>query len=182
MTELERMRNGAVFNPLDAELRQLRFQARERCARFGHAPTPGNLRRLTALFDRCGQHTFIEPGVQVDYGTQIRLADRVYLNFGCVLLDSAWIEIGEGSLLGPGVNLYTVTHPLSAARRAQGEEYASPITLGRNVWVGGQSIILPGVTVGDHAVIAAGSVIRDPVPARVLVAGNPARWVKDLPD
>ncbi|MEX2366041.1 MAG: DapH/DapD/GlmU-related protein, partial [Pseudohongiellaceae bacterium] len=106
----------------------------------------------------------------------------VYLNFGCILLDSSWIDIGEGSLLGPGVHLYTVTHPLSAVQRSTGEEYARPITLGRNVWVGGQSIILPGVTIGDDAVVAAGSVVREPVPARVLVAGNPARWVKDLPD
>lgn len=182
MTELEKMRSGAVFNPLDADLRQLRFQARERCARFAHAPTPGNLRRLTALFDSCGQHTFIEPGVQIDYGTQIRLADRVYLNFGCVLLDSAWIEIGEGSLLGPGVHLYTVSHPLATAQRARGDEFARPIKLGQNVWVGGQTIILPGVTIGDHAVIAAGSVVRESVPARTLVAGNPASRVKVLPD
>lgn len=181
MTELDKMRSGAVFNPLDPELRQLRFQARERCARFAHAPTPGNLRRLTALFEACGQHTFIEPGIQVDYGTQIRLADRVYLNFGCVLLDSAWIDIGEGSLVGPGVHLYTVSHPLHTEQRARGEEFARPITLGRNVWVGGQTIILPGVTLGDGAVVAAGSVVRESVPARTLVAGNPARWVKDLP-
>ncbi|WP_028670025.1 sugar O-acetyltransferase [Saccharospirillum impatiens] len=182
MTELEKMRGSAVFNPLDPELRQLRFQARERCARFAHAPTPGNLRRLTTLFDHCGQHTFIEPGVQVDYGTQVRLADRVYLNFGCVLLDSTWIEIGQGSMLGPGVHLYTVSHPLAASERARGDQFAQPIRLGMNVWVGGQAIILPGVTIGDNAVVAAGSVVRESVPANTLVAGNPACRVKELPD
>jgi maltose O-acetyltransferase len=182
MTELDKMRAGAVFNPQDSELRQLRFQARERCARFAHSPSPGNLKRITTLFDACGQQTFIEPGLQVDYGTQIRLSERVYLNFGCVLLDSSWIEIGRGTLLGPGVHLYTVTHPLSAEQRARGHEMAKPIKLGRNVWVGGKSVILPGVTVGDNAVIAAGSVLRDDVPANVLVAGNPARQVRALPD
>lgn len=182
MTELDKMRCGALFNSLDSELRQLRVQARERCARFAHSPSPGNLKRVTTLFDRCGRHVFIEPGIQLDYGSQIRMADHVYLNFGCVLLDSSWIEIGEGSLLGPEVHLYTVTHPLSARQRAKGHEQAKPIKLGQNVWVGGKSVILPGVTVGDNSVIAAGSVVRGDVPDNVLVAGNPAKPVKALPD
>jgi maltose O-acetyltransferase len=180
MTELEKMRSGAVFNPLDHALLQLRRQARERCARYAHSPSPGNLKRITALFDACGQKTFVEPGLQVDYGTQIRLADNVYLNFGCVLLDSSWITIGKGSLLGPDVHLYTVSHPLLPTERATGQEQARPINLGQNVWVGGKSIILPGVTVGDNAVIAAGSIVRGDVPANVLVAGNPARQIKSL--
>lgn len=178
--ELEKMRRGEPYSPLDKELRQLRRQAREACARFNHHPSPGHLKRLKQLFDQCGEHCHIEPGLQLDYGTQIRLGSGVYLNFDCVVLDCSWVTLGDNTLVGPGVHFYTVTHPLDPEQRKTRIEHASPITVGANAWIGGRAVILPGVEIGDNAVVAAGAVVQSDVPANTLVAGVPAKIVRAL--
>ena len=113
------------------------------------------------------------------YGVNIHLGEGVYMNAGCVILDCARVEIGGRTLLGPAVQRYTI-HPLDAKERADFIETARPVTLGRNVWIGGGAIVLPGVTIGDNAVVGAGSVVTKDVPAGHLVVGNPAKVVKEI--
>ena len=122
----------------------------------------------------------ITPPFQCDYGYNITLGEGVYFNVNCVVLDVAPVRIGARTLMGPGVQLYTASHPMSPEERAGGLELGVPITIGEDVWIGGGAIVCPGVTIGDGAVIGAGSVVTRDVPARVFAAGNPCRVIRSL--
>jgi len=122
-----------------------------------------------------GRHVMVRPPFHCDYGFNIRLGDGVFLNFNCVLLDVVSIEIGAGTQIGPGVHIYAADHPRDPALRRQGLECGKPVKVGSNVWIGGGAILLPGVTIGDDAIIGAGAVVTRDVPPGVAVAGNPAR-------
>jgi maltose O-acetyltransferase len=158
MTEFEKMIRGETFNGIDTDLRLRRETARLACAKFNAHPSKGNLRHITRLFSEFGS-VVIEPGFQCDYGSQIYLGKNVFINFHCVFLDSAPIHIGDDVLIGPGVQLYTVDHPRDAELRASGECFTQPITIGNNVWIGGGAKILPGINVGNNAIIAANAVV-----------------------
>ena len=158
MTEFEKMLNGEHFNGVDTDLRLRRETARLACAKFNSHPSKGNLRHITRLFAELGS-VVIEPGFQCDYGSQIHLGERVYINFQCVFLDSAAIHIGNDVLIGPGAHFYTVDHPRDARQRAEGQCFARPIHIGNNVWIGGGAKILPGVSIADNAIIAANAVV-----------------------
>ena len=127
-----------------------------------------------------GADTVIRPPFACDYGANIRLGRNGFVNFNCVFLDCAPIEIGDDLQMGPAVQLYTAEHPLDAATRRSGLESARPIRIGNDVWIGGGVIILAGVTIGDGVVVGAGSVVTRDVPAARIVAGNPARIVRSL--
>nr|WP_240537060.1 sugar O-acetyltransferase [Marinomonas flavescens] len=158
MTEFDKMRQGLAFNGIDTDLRLRREAARLACAKYNAHPSKGNLRHITRLFAEFGS-LVIEPGFQCDYGTQIHIGERGYINFNCVFLDSAQITLGDDVLIGPGVHLYTVDHPRDAATRAAGECHAKPISIGNKVWIGGGAKILPGITIGDNAIIGANVVV-----------------------
>ncbi|MBD5771870.1 sugar O-acetyltransferase [Marinomonas colpomeniae] len=158
MTEFEKMLNGENFNGIDTDLRLRREAARLACAKFNAHPSKGNLRHVTRLFSEFGS-VVIEPGFQCDYGSQIHIGERVYINFQCVFLDSAAIHIGNDVLIGPGAHLYTVDHPREADLRAVGHCFARPIHIGNNVWIGGGAKILPGISIGDNAIIAANAIV-----------------------
>lgn len=182
-TEREKMIAGDWYVATDPELNALRTRARRTRARRLVArynasdPEAAAERRtlLDELFAGVGANVIIEPPFQCDYGGQVTLGDRVFMNFDCVLLDCAPITIGADTLIGPAVQLYTAIHPLDAATRASGIEAARPITIGRRVWIGGGAIVMPGVTIGDDAVIGAGSVVTRDVPPGAIAVGNPAR-------
>ncbi len=183
-TEREKMLAGELYNPYEPELTAARRKARDLTKAFnatGDADAALRTQLLQSLFGTCPASVFIEPMFQCDYGTNIHLGERVFMNFGCVILDCAEVRIGDGTLMGPGIHIYAGTHPLSAAVRRSGLEFAKPVTIGADVWIGGGAIILPGVTIGDRAVIGAGSVVTRDVPAGVVVVGNPARVVKEIP-
>ena len=163
---------GELYDATDPELTADRERARALLQRYANERDPA---LLGTLFERLGKGAVIEAPFHCDYGWNIALGERVYANAFCVLLDCAPIEIGDRALLGPGVHLYTATHPLEAAERRQGLEYARPIAIGDDAWLGGGSIVLPGVSVGEAAVVGAGSVVTRDVPPGVTVAGNPAR-------
>jgi maltose O-acetyltransferase len=127
-----------------------------------------------------GETAWIEPPFFCDYGWNISLGDRAFLNFNCVVLDCAPVEIGALALLGPAVQVSTATHPVDPRERESGLEFARPITIGRNVWIGAAAIVGPGVTIGDDSVIGAGAVVLRDVPAGVLAAGNPCRVIREL--
>ena len=163
---------GELYDARDPELVEARERARLLLARYN---ATGDREALTALFGRLANDTVVEPPFHCDYGFNISVGRRFYANVNCVFLDCAPIEIGDHVLLGPGVHLYAATHPLDAAERRGGLELAKPISVGDDAWLGGGTIVLPGVTIGARAVVGAGSVVTRDVSADERVAGNPAR-------
>lgn len=182
-TEREKMLAGDPYDPLDPELVADRDRARDLCWDLNATrERDRDLRRriLTALFAAGGDTVWMQPPFYCDYGSNIRLGNRVFFNFNCVVLDVCEVTIGDFTLFGPAVQVYTATHPMEAEARRR-HESGKPIAIGSDVWVGGGAMILPGVTVGDRAVIGAGSVVTRDVPAGVFAAGNPCRVIRDIP-
>jgi maltose O-acetyltransferase len=182
-TERERMVAGELYDAGDPELTQARARARELTARYNAtALDDADERRalLTELLGAYGEDAWIEPPFFCDYGWNIDLGERVFMNFNCVVLDVAPVKIGPRTMVGPAVQVCTATHPLDAVERASGLEYAKPIELGSDVWVGAAAVIGPGVSIGDGTVIGAGSIVVRDVPAGVLAAGNPCRVIREL--
>ncbi|MDP4946471.1 MAG: sugar O-acetyltransferase [Alishewanella sp.] len=183
VTEYEKMLNAQWYNPLDKTLRELRLATRQLLYKFNKtSPEQVKIRRTLQqdLFAEVGRDVFIEPPFFCDYGQHIRLGDKVFFNFNCVVLDVGWVTIGNNVFFGPAVQIYTVNHPLGADERRSGIEQALPINIADDVWIGGGVIICPGVSIGARSVIAAGSVVTQDVPADVVVAGNPGRVLRRL--
>jgi maltose O-acetyltransferase len=181
--EKAKMLSGDLYDPSDPTLVAEREQARALTRWYNgtSADESGTRRRILGeLLGATGDRLRVEPPFRCDYGSNVHVGDDVYLNVGCVFLDVRRVTLGDSCLLGPGVHVYTATHPLDPAERASGLEYGEPVALGDDVWVGGQAVVTPGVTVGDAAVVGAGAVVTDDVPAGVVVAGNPARVVREL--
>jgi maltose O-acetyltransferase len=172
---------GELYNPFDPGLVQARLDAKALCARLNALPEDDPSRRdlLIDLFGSGGDTVAVTSPFQCDYGSNIELGEKVFFNFNCVVLDVCKVSIGAFTLFGPAVQVYTPLHPLDATRRRV-EEYGKPVTIGSDVWVGGGAIILPGVTIGDRAVIGAGSVVTRDIPADVFAAGNPCRVIRTI--
>ncbi|HEX2203348.1 MAG TPA: sugar O-acetyltransferase [Longimicrobium sp.] len=182
-TEREKMLRGELYDPRDPELAAARRRARDLLHAYNHSregDAEVRARVVRELFAAAGEGVWIEPPFFCDYGSNIRLGDRVFLNFDCVVLDVAEVVIGSDTLIGPAVQIYTATHPLGAVERRAGLEAAKPVSIGADVWIGGGAILLPGVRVGARSVIAAGSVVTKDVPDGVVAAGNPCRVLRPL--
>jgi maltose O-acetyltransferase len=182
-SERDKMLAGAPYLAADPELVALRRQARRLVRRYndtGEDEAEARLALLRLLLGACGPRVEIEPPFRCDYGHNIRVGDGFYMNFDGVILDCAPVEIGRDVLCGPGVHIYTATHPLRASERASGLESALPVTIGDRVWLGGGVIVCPGVRVGADTTIGAGSVVTRDVPPGVLAAGNPCRVIRAL--
>jgi len=174
---------GQLYRAGDAELVAARIHARQVVRAYNASdPAAEDERRalLTGLFARFGEGATIEPPFHCDYGWNISLGDRAYINVDCVILDCAPVTIGALSLIGPGVRLCAATHPVDPVPREAAHEYALPIVVGRNVWVGAGVVIGPGVTIGENSVVGAGSVVTRDVPADVVAAGSPCRVLRHL--
>ncbi len=183
-TEWDLMLAGEMYLSADPGLVAARKRAR-RLGRLYDATTedePDRRREiLRELLGESGERVEIEPPFRCDYGSLIRVGDGFYANFGCVILDCNRITIGRDVKFGPGVHVYAAHHPLDpTARNATGRELASPVTIGDGVWVGGRSILLPGVTIGEGTTIGAGSIVTRPIPPRVVAAGVPCRVIRAL--
>ena len=135
---------------------------------------------LKYLFGRVEDGIKIEAPFFCDYGFNIKVGKNFYMNFDCVILDCAEVEIGDNVLCGPKVQIYTPCHPIDPAERLSGVEFAKKIKIGNNVWIGGGAIICPGVTIGDNTTIGAGSVVTKNIPANVVAVGNPCKVIKKL--
>ena len=173
---------GELYDPLDAELAAARERARDLCRELNDSrdsQAAARRRILLALFGAGGDTVWMQPPFHCDYGANIKLGTRVFFNFNCVVLDVCRVQIGSFTLFGPAVQIYTATHPLNAELRRK-QEFAKPIAIGSDVWVGGGAIILPGVRIGARAVIGAGSVVTRDVPEGAFAAGNPCRVIRDL--
>ncbi|TMW65251.1 hypothetical protein Poli38472_009418 [Pythium oligandrum] len=181
-TEKEKMLKGELYNGMVPELVAERQISRAKVQKFNDAPsmTPEATAALGDLLGSMGKDVVIEPPFRCDYGSNIYLEDGVFMNFNCVLLDVCDIRIGARTLLAPGVQIYTATHPLDPKVRATGLEFGKPITIEEDVWIGGNSIILPGVRIGRGSVIGAGSVVTKDVPPMTVYAGNPAKFIKNV--
>ena len=167
-----------LYDPFEPQRARARARAKALLARYNRsADDERNYRAslLRELLGRLGPGASIEPPFYCDYGSNIAVGERFYANTGCVVLDCEAVEIGARVKLGPLVQLLAVSHPLDAAQRALGLEYGEPISIGDDVWIGGGAILLGGLTIGDRAVVGAGSVVTRDVPADAVVAGNPAR-------
>ncbi|HOW75694.1 MAG TPA: sugar O-acetyltransferase [Candidatus Competibacteraceae bacterium] len=178
-----KMLAGELYIASDPELSSAHLRAQALLARFNATPVDAadeRHRLLTELFARWSQETVLRPTFQYDYGFNITIGDRTFINFDCVFLDCNRITIGDEVQIAPGVHIYTATHPLEAKARRSGVEYALPVSIGDGVWLGGGAIVGPGVTIGDNTVVGAGSVIIRDLPANVVAAGNPCRVIRPL--
>ena len=180
-TEKEKMLAGETYNCLDPDLeaeRQKTMKLVRLYNRAEAAPEPQAI--LRQLLGQIGQNSIIEPPFYCVYGQNIYIGDHVFLNVLCTILDCNEVHIGHHVMIGPGVQIYTAAHPLQAETRNQGWEVAKPIVIEDNVWLGGSAILLPGVRIGRNAVVGAGAVVPRSVPANTVVAGNPARVLREI--
>jgi len=181
-TERQKMLAGEMYDPFDSELVAGRERARDLCQSLNstrEAQQDERRRILRELFGAGGDSVWMQPPFFCDYGSNIELGERVFFNFNCTVLDVCRVRIGEFTLFGPSVQIYTAMHPLDAGRRRR-EEFGKPVEIGADVWVGGGAIILPGVRIGSRAVIGAGSVVTRDVPDSVFAAGNPCRVIREI--
>lgn len=174
---------GDLYIALDDDLFAEAARARRLQDRYNATGAEADAERrevLEELLAELGDHTEIRPPLYVDYGYQIRIGARSFVNFGLVALDVAAITIGDDVQIGPNVQLLTPTHPLDPQLRRDKWEAAEPITIGDNVWLGGGVIVLPGVTIGENTVVGAGAVVTKDLPANVVAVGNPAKVIREL--
>ena len=180
-TAKEKMIAGELYFANDPELVADRMFARSQSQIINQAES-AELRSqlLKETFGRTGKKIYMEPVINFDYGYNIFVGENFYANFNCTFLDVSTIEIGDNCMFAPNVQLYTATHPLHPVKRNSGLEYAKPIKIGDNVWLGGGVIVTPGVTLGNNVVVGAGSVVTKSFPDNVVIAGNPARIIKTV--
>ncbi|KAJ3150744.1 hypothetical protein HK101_001945 [Irineochytrium annulatum] len=182
--ELRAMLSGNLYNGMDPLLIEHRLAAEERQSRLNtldaRAGDEKRMELVRDLFGAVGENTVVRGPIYVDYGRNTYIGKNCYFNFNVIILDCANVSIGDNVLFAPNVQVYTAGHPLDPRLRLAGEEFAKPIVIKDNVWVGGGAIILPGVTIGENSCVAAGSVVTKDVPANVLVQGNPARISKSI--
>lgn len=191
-TEKEKMLAGELYNPGDKELITRWHYAKKLMREYANADTTDRdllNRILDELLGSHGENVWVSAPIYVDYGENIHIGNNCEINMNCVFLDCGVITIGDNCGIGPGVNIYAVTHPVNPEERlsttddgtfAFWKSLTAPVTIGNNVWIGGHSTILPGVTIGDNTTIGAGSVVTKSIPANCLAVGNPCRVVREL--
>lgn len=182
-SEKEKMMNGELYKPADPEIAADRLHARKLFFEINHTPHHEDKKiktLLKKLIPDSGKNLWIEPPFYCDYGYNLKLGDDVFMNFNCTALDVMPITIGNRTMLGPNVQLYAATHPINAVERSSGVEYAKPIVIGDDVWVGGNTTICPGVTIGSRSIIGAGSVVTKDIPSDVIAAGNPCKVIRNI--
>ena len=183
MTERERMLAGKLYYGLDEELVVGRREGRaltDRINATSEAQIEERMALFRELFGSVGETFWIEPPFRVDYGKNITVGNNFYANFDCIILDVAPVTIGDNVFFAPRVSLFTAKHPIDAGVRNSGLELASPIRIGSNVWIGGHTIINPGVTIGDNVVIGSGSVVTRDIPSNCVAAGVPCRVLRPI--
>ncbi|WP_102398679.1 sugar O-acetyltransferase [Haloimpatiens massiliensis] len=181
-SEKEKMLAGDLYNAGDEQLVKERDYARSLTFEFNHTkPSEKEIRQeiIKKLINTKGLF-HIEAPFNCDYGYNIKVGENFFANFGCTILDVNRVEIGDNVLLAPNVQIYTAAHPVDPIERLNGKECAKPIVIGNNVWVGGGTIICPGVKIGDNVTIGAGSVVTKDIPDNVIAVGNPCKVIKSI--
>ncbi len=190
MTEKKKLLNGDFYDSRNPELLSMYHNARKLLKEYNHLDSERTQERdriLTELFHYKGSGVWIEIPFFCDYGKNISIGENTFVNTNCMFLDNNTITIGKNGLIAPYVQIYTANHPLKASERiietGNGSRYrtfAQPVSIGDNVWIGGNSVILPGVTIGHNVTIGAGSVVTKSIPDNVLAFGNPCEIRKEL--
>jgi maltose O-acetyltransferase len=181
-SEMDKMLAGELYDPMDPELVRARDRARDLCQDLNttrESQQQERRRIVKELFGSGGETVWMQPPFFCDYGSNILLGERVFFNFNCVVLDVCRVTIGDYTLFGPAVQVYTATHPMNSELR-RSQEFSKPIEIGSDVWVGGGAILCPGVRIGSRAVIGAGSVVTRDIPEGVFAAGNPCRVIREI--
>lgn len=183
MTEKEKAAKGYLYDAAgDRELMEARNGCYELCYEYNHIRPPYEQGKdiIRRLFGKTGNEFTVMPPFQCDYGYNIEIGENFFANFNCIIVDCAKVKFGNHVFIAPGCGFYTAGHPLDVSQRNQGLEYAYPITVGDNVWFGGNVSVLPGVTIGSNTVIGAGSVVNFDIPSGVIAAGNPCRVIREI--
>ncbi len=184
MTEKEKMLAGMLYHSMaDKVLLEERQNCKLLCREYNNAsPVDEELRRsiMSRILGKTKNNFWIEQPFVCDYGYNIEVGENFYANYNLVILDCAKVTIGDNVLIAPNVGIYTAGHPIVAEQRNKEFEYAYPITIGNNVWIGGGVQILPGVTIGDNTVIGSGSVVTKDIPSNVVACGNPCRVMRSI--
>ena len=184
MTQFERMINGLSHHPGDPELSKIRAKIKDLLFELNYQTKPSEQQKrqqlLAEILPHCAEMPHINSPFRCDYGLNIHIGHNFFANFNCTMLDNGGIFIGDNVMLAPNVSFYTVGHPLDLELRNAGWEHAEPIRIEDNVWIGGNVVVLPGVTIGKNSVIGAGAVVTKDVPPNVLAFGNPCRVVREI--
>lgn len=183
MQEKKKMLSGKLYNPLLDGLLEDREIAKKLCYDYNQlSPEKTEEKQyiIKRLFNKTGQNFTIEPSFYCDYGYNIEIGENFYSNHNLVILDPAKVSFGDNVFIGPNCGFYTPEHPIDPEERNKGLEYAKPITVGNNVWIGGGVSVLSGVSIGDNVVIGAGSVVVKDIPANTVAVGNPCKVIKNI--
>lgn len=183
MTEKEKMLAGELYNSTDEGLANDRMNAKKLCHKYNNLEPDNYDERksiMRKLLGKTKDSFLIEPDFRCDYGYNIELGENFYSNHNLVILDPAKITFGDNVFIAPNCGFYTAGHPIDVQQRNEALEYAYPITVGNNVWIGGNVAVLPGVTIGDNVVIGAGSVVTKDIPSNVVAVGNPCRVLREI--
>ncbi len=183
MTEKEKMIKGELYDANDVALVTERTACKELCYDYNHLRPSATVERgklIRKLLGGCKESFTIEPSVWFDYGYNISIGEDFYSNHNLVILDGAKVTFGDNVFIAPNCGFYTATHPTDTKERNKGLEFAKPITIGNNVWIGAGVTVLPGVKIGDNCVIGAGSVVVRSIPENSIAVGNPCRVIKSV--
>ncbi|MCD5533301.1 sugar O-acetyltransferase [Lactobacillus delbrueckii] len=178
------MPTGQVYNPGQGEELMAELAAcKAKCLRYNQLTTAAEKKELLKeILGQTSENCHIEPNFWCDYGWNIKVGNNFYANHNLTVLDAGGVTFGDNVFIGPDCGFYTSGHPLDAERRNTGLEYAYPITVGNNVWIGGGVRVVPGISIGDNSVIGAGSVVVKDIPANCVAAGNPCRVIREVTD
>ena len=184
MTEKEKMLSGAIYSAVDPDLIRELNEVKDRLQAY-NALRPSDLEARRAMLNEllgsvADGAAFINQPFFCDYGRHIRVGCRFFANFNFTVLDEAYVTIGDDCFIGPNVSIYTACHSTDPVERNSRREWALPVTIGDNVWIGGSVTILPGVTIGDNVTIGAGSVVVHDIPSGVVAVGNPCRVIRKV--
>ena len=183
MTEKAKMLNGELYDSSDKQLVDELIKAKKLCNQYNNLCIEdiekGN-EIIKKLFSKTGNEFMIMPNFYCDYGFNIEIGEKFYSNHNLVILDANKVEFGDNVFIGPNCGFYTSGHPLDYQTRNKGLEYAKPIKVGSNVWIGVNVCVMPGVTIGDNVVIGAGSVVNKDIPSNCVTVGNPCKVIKEI--
>lgn len=183
MLEKEKMLAGKLYNANHEQLIEDRYKAKDICFEYNNLKPSDLVNRdkmIKKLFAKTGENIIVEQNFWCDYGYNIFTGENFYMNHNCIILDGAKVEFGDNVFIAPNCCFYTASHPIDYETRNSGLEYAKPIKVGNNVWIGGSAAVLPGVTIGDNTVIGAGSVVNKDIPPNSVAVGNPCKVIKKI--